>query len=130
MASMGLGLGKRVPLGLALAVVIVVSALVLWGVKDESRSTGAALGGMTLVWQHDPARQYDTDPWFRRSWVRGCVASGKSATSCRCAINEYTTRLAPWEFETASAVARGGGGLAELPEHLREVVEDVESKCA
>ena len=77
----------------------------------------------------DPAALYDTDPWFRKTWVRGCVASGESAAFCRCAINEYTTRLQPYEFEIAHAVAHSGGQLAELPEHVREVVKDVERRC-
>jgi hypothetical protein len=76
-----------------------------------------------------PAALYDTDPWFRKTWVRGCVASGESAAFCRCAITEYTTRLQPWEFEAAHAVAHSEGGLAELPEHVREVVKDVEQGC-
>jgi hypothetical protein len=74
-------------------------------------------------------RLYDTDPWFRRVWVRGCVASGESAAFCRCAITEYKTRLQPWEFEAAHAVAHSNGRLAELPEHVREVVKDVEQGC-
>jgi hypothetical protein len=77
----------------------------------------------------DPAALYDTDPWFRKVWVRGCVASGESAAFCRCAITEYTTQLQPWEFEAAHAVAHSEGRLAELPEHVREVVKDVERKC-
>ena len=77
----------------------------------------------------DPAGLYDTDPWFRKLWVRGCVASNESPAFCRCAIAEYTTRLQPYEFEIASVVARSEGQLAELPEHVREVVQDVERKC-
>ena len=77
----------------------------------------------------DPAALYDTDPWFRKTWVRGCVASGESAAFCRCAITEYTTRLQPYEFEIAHAVAHSEGRLAELPEHVREVVKDVEQGC-
>ena len=77
----------------------------------------------------DPAALYDTDPWFRKAWVRGCVASGESAAFCRCAITEYTTRLQPYEFEIAHAVAHSEGRLAELPEHVREVVKDVEQGC-
>ena len=65
----------------------------------------------------DPAALYDTDPWFRKTWVRGCVASGDSPAVCQCAITEYTTRLQPYEFEIASAVAHSEGSLAELPEH-------------
>ena len=77
----------------------------------------------------DPAALYDTDPWFRKTWVRGCVASGESAAFCRCAITQYTTQLQPWEFEAAHAVAHSEGRLAELPEHVREVVKDVEQGC-
>ena len=77
----------------------------------------------------DPAALYDSDPSFRKVWVRGCVASGESAAFCRCAITEYTTRLQPWEIETMHAVAWSGGQLAELPEHVREVVTDVERGC-
>ena len=77
----------------------------------------------------DPAGLYDTDPWFRSAWVRGCVGSGESAGFCRCAVTVYTTQLAPWELETASAVARSEGQLAELPEHVRNVVKHVERTC-
>jgi hypothetical protein len=69
------------------------------------------------------------DSSFINSWVRGCVASGWSVAFCRCAMDEYTTRLRPDEFETAAAVANSGGTLAELPEHLRGVVKDVERDC-
>jgi hypothetical protein len=72
---------------------------------------------------------HDPDQSFRKIWVRGCVASGESRAFCRCAITEYTTRLQPWEIETMHAVAWSGGQLAELPEHVREVVTDVERGC-
>lgn len=111
------GLGATV----LLIVAVVVIAEVQWSVEDAG-------GGAPLV-QSDPAGLYDMDPWFRRLWVRGCVASGEGATFCRCAIKEYTTRLAPWEFETASVVFYSGGQLAELPEHVRAVVKDVKRKC-
>jgi hypothetical protein len=77
----------------------------------------------------DPAALYDTDPWFRNVWVKGCVASGENAAFCRCAISEYTTRLQPYEFEIAHAVAHGARRLAELPEHVREVIQDVGQGC-
>ena len=77
----------------------------------------------------DSFGEYDTALSFRKIWVRGCVASGDSAAFCRCAITEYMTRLQPWEFEAAHAVAHGGGQLAELPQHVREVVQDVERNC-
>jgi hypothetical protein len=66
---------------------------------------------------------------FINLWVCGCISSGETGSFCRCAIDAYTTRLRPDEFETASAVAQGGGRLAELPEHLREVVKAVERDC-
>jgi hypothetical protein len=66
---------------------------------------------------------------FVTAWVEGCVSSGETRTFCQCAIDVYTARLQPHEFETAAAVARGGGQLAELPEHLREVVKAVERDC-
>ena len=47
----------------------------------------------------DPAALYDTDPWSRKTWVRGCVASGDGPAVCQCAITEYTTRLQPYEYE-------------------------------
>jgi hypothetical protein len=67
--------------------------------------------------------------WFANLWVRGCVSLGESSSYCRCAINVYTTRLRVDEFETVSAVFRGGGQLSELPENLRDAVEDVEREC-
>jgi len=66
---------------------------------------------------------------FITAWVEGCVSSGDARSFCRCAIAAYTARLQPHEFETASAVAQSGGRLAELPEHLREVVKTVERDC-
>jgi hypothetical protein len=69
------------------------------------------------------------DPQFKSLWVRGCVASGNEVAFCRCAIEEYTKKLRPDEFETASVIALGQGVEAELPQHVREVVEDVERKC-
>lgn len=66
---------------------------------------------------------------FITAWVEGCVSSGETTTFCQCAIDAYTAQLQPHEFETAAAVAQGGGRLAELPEHLREVVEAVERDC-
>jgi hypothetical protein len=94
------------------------------GLPDSDETVSSALQVNT-----DPTALYDTDPWFRKVWVRGCVASGESAAFCRCAITEYTTRLQPYEFEIAHAVAHSGGRLAELPEHVREVVKNVERGC-
>ena len=105
----------------AVVIGLAVDAIVL----PDSDETGSS----ALQVNTDPAGLYDTDPWFRKVWVRGCVASGESAAFCRCAITEYTTRLQPYEFETAHVVAHSGGQLAELPDHIREVVEDVERKC-
>lgn len=69
------------------------------------------------------------DSAFVEAWVRGCIGSGESAAFCRCAIDEYTNRLRPDEFETASAVSISGGGLSELPENVRAAVEAVEREC-
>jgi uncharacterized membrane protein len=66
---------------------------------------------------------------FVNLWVRGCVASGESVAFCRCAIDEYTKRLRPDEFETASAVAQSGGRVSELPDNVRTAVETVERDC-
>ena len=88
------------------------------------------VGSRVVQVNTDPWVLHDTfDPSFRKTWVRGCVASGESAAFCRCAISEYATRLQPWEFEAAHAVAHSGGQLVELPEHVREVVKDVEQGC-
>lgn len=75
----------------------------------------------------DLLQPYDSS--FVDLWVRGCVSSGDTEAFCRCAIDEYTTRLRPDEFETAAAVAQSGGQLAELPENVREVVMAVERDC-
>jgi hypothetical protein len=69
------------------------------------------------------------DSSFIDLWVRGCVSSGDSVAFCRCAINEYTTRLRPDEFETAAAVAHSGGQLSELSENLRDDIKAVERNC-
>jgi hypothetical protein len=69
------------------------------------------------------------DSSFVDLWVRGCVSSGNSGAFCRCAIDEYTTRLQPFEFEIAAAVAQSDGQVSELPDHLRDVVADVERDC-
>lgn len=69
------------------------------------------------------------DSSFVNLWVRGCVGSGESLAFCRCAIDVYTDRLRPDEFETATAVAQSGGRLAELPENLRNAVKTVEREC-
>ena len=117
----------RIKLGhVARVLVVVVAGLAVVAiVLPDSDETGAS----ALQVNTDPAALYDTDPWFRKTWVRGCVASGESAAFCRCAITEYTTRLQPYEFEIAHAVAHSEGRLAELPEHVREVVMDVEQGC-
>ena len=110
---------------LALVVVVIGLGVIAIVVPDSDEPASNAPQVIT-----DPSALYDADPWFRKLWVRGCVASGKSTDFCRCAITEYTTRLQPWEFETAHAVARSPGGqLAELPEHTREVIEYVERGC-
>jgi hypothetical protein len=110
----------------ALVLVAVVIGLVVVAIAlpDSDKAGSSALQVNT-----GPAGLYDTDPWFRKLWVRGCVASDESAAFCRCAITEYTTQLQPYEFEVASVVARREGRLAELPEHVRDVVQDVERKC-
>jgi hypothetical protein len=69
------------------------------------------------------------EPSFVDLWVRGCVSSGETRAFCRCAIDVYTRRLRPDEFETASAIAHSGGELAELPENVRGAVETVERDC-
>jgi hypothetical protein len=66
---------------------------------------------------------------FPKVWVRGCVGTGETVAFCECAIRRYMGRLRPWELDTASAIARSGGTLAELPEHTREVVQSVERTC-
>ena len=110
----------------ALVLVGVVIGLAVGAtVLPDSDETGPSV----IQLNTDPATLYDTDPSFRRVWVRGCVSSGESAAFCRCAITEYTMRLQPYEFEIASAVAHSEGQLAELPEHVREVVKDVERRC-
>jgi hypothetical protein len=99
--------------------VFVLLALVKAGNEDDRVSQ--ANGRLELVQQYDSA--------FIIQWVQGCTGSGESEAFCRCAIDEYTRRLRPDEFETASAVAQGGGQLAELPENMRAAVEVVERDC-
>ena len=125
----------RIRLGrvaLVLVTVVIGLAVVAIALTDSDEPSAPQLitdPSVPQVITDQVNRLSDTDPWFRRIWVRGCVASGESAAFCRCAIAEYKTRLQPWEFEAAHAVARGGGQLAELPEHVREVVRDVERGC-
>jgi hypothetical protein len=69
------------------------------------------------------------DSSFIDLWVRGCISSGDTEAFCRCAIDEYTTRLQPFEFEIAAAVAQSDGQVSELPEHLQDVVAAVERGC-
>lgn len=113
-----------------LVAVVIGLAVVAIVLPDSDETASSALQVNTDPHVNiDPFALYDTDLSFRTLWVRGCVGSGESAAFCRCAITEYLTRLQPWEFETAHAVARSGGQLAELPDHLREVVKDVEREC-
>ena len=118
----------RITLGhVALVLVGVVIGLAVGAtVLPDSDETGSSSPQVDA----NPFALNDTfDASFRKVWVRGCVASGESAAFCRCAITEYTTQLQPWEFEAAHAVAHSEGRLAELPEHVREVVKDVERRC-
>jgi hypothetical protein len=59
---------------LFVGIVVVVLAFVLVDSEDPVRATS--------VIRDDPAALYDTDPWFRETWVRGCVASGEDAAFC------------------------------------------------
>jgi hypothetical protein len=53
----------------------VIGLAVVAIVLPDSNETGSS----ALQVNTDPAALYDTDPWFRKLWVRGCVASGESA---------------------------------------------------
>ena len=117
----------RIKLGRVVRVLVVVVIGLAVDATVLSNSEGTVSSGVQL--NSDPAALYDTDPWFRKVWVRGCVASGESVAFCRCAITEYTTRFQPYEFEIAHVVAHSEGRLAELPEHVREVVNDVDRGC-
>jgi hypothetical protein len=110
----------------ALVLVGVVIGLAVATVLPDSDETGSSAAQMMT----DTLVLLDIfDPAARKVWVRGCVGSGESAAFCRCAIDEYETQFQPWEFEAAHAVAHSEGQLAELPEHVREVVKDVERRC-
>jgi hypothetical protein len=116
---------KLAHVALVLVVAVIGLAVVATVLPDSEETVSSAPQVNT-----DPVALTDTfDPAFRKVWVRGCVASGESAAFCRCAITEYATQLQPYEFEIAHAVAHSGGQLAELPEHVREVVKDVERRC-
>jgi hypothetical protein len=103
-------------------------AVLLLGVviAVELRGMGATPRSASAV-SAELLQPYDSS--FVELWVRGCRGSGESAEFCRCAIDEYTTRLRPDEFETASAISLSGGSIAELPENVRRAVEDVEREC-
>ena len=109
----------------ALVLLVLIGLAVVAIALPDSDDTASSVPQVTS----DPFASYDTDLSFRKLWVRGCVRSGNSTAFCRCAIAEYITRLQPWEIETMHAVAWSGGQLAELPEHVREVVTDVERGC-
>jgi hypothetical protein len=115
---------------LALGVVAVgLAGSLLWfGVSGVGSSTSESTPGVSLsgVDAGYYARGLGSFPTV---WVRGCVGTGETVAFCQCAIRRYTSRLRPWELDTASAIARSGGTLAELPEHTREVVQDVERTC-
>jgi hypothetical protein len=97
---------------------LALDAIGLWSIEDAPRNPHV---GFELNQPYDSS--------FINLWVRGC-SSGESVAFCRCAIDEYTKRLRPDEFETLSAVAYSPGGtLAELPENVRDAVEAVERNC-
>lgn len=101
------------------AAVLLVFALANAGDGDPPTSTPEAGVGLLQAYESS----------FVDQWVRGCVASGDTEAFCQCAIDVYTSRLRPDEFETASAIAHSGGQLAELPENVRDVVATVERGC-
>jgi hypothetical protein len=113
-------LARAILLGFV-AVGLVAGLVRLDGPSSIGSETPTSRSGVEL------SVQYDSD--FINAWVEGCVASGESRGFCRCAIDEYTARLRPDEFETASVVAQSGGSVAELPERLRDAVETVEREC-
>ena len=116
---------KVVVAGLVAALLLVALAAVgLWSIGDDAPSGSP---DVRVELPYELLQPYESS--FINSWVRGCAASGWSLSFCRCAIDEYTTRLRPDEFETMAAVANSYGTLAELPEHLRDVVKDVERDC-
>ena len=87
---------------------------------DPGEMGGITPGSMSGAEQYDPA--------FRELWVRGC-ATGASVAFCRCAMDRYANQLRPDEFETVSAMAQVDAQTSELPEHIREVVAEVERDC-
>ncbi len=97
---------------------LALDAVGLWSIEDAPRNPDV---GFELNQPYDSS--------FINQWVRGCVYSGESVAFCRCAIDKYTARLRPDEFETAAAVAHSGGQLSELPENLRDAVRAVERDC-
>ena len=109
---------------MAIGAGLVAALLLAIGLVDagkDSAPTSSPEGRVEVLQLYDSS--------FINLWVRGCVSSGDTEAFCRCAIDEYTNRLRPDEFETASAIARGDGQLAELPENLRDAVTAVERDC-
>jgi len=125
----------KVGLVIASSLVLVVAAVLSsTGTRETPRGTflGGAepydpgeMGGITPG-SLSGAEQYD--PAFRELWIRGCV-TGESVAFCRCAMDRYANQLRPDEFETASAIAQVDAQISELPEHIREVVTEVERDC-
>ncbi len=108
----------RAVVRVAVAAVLVAAVFLVFAlVSPDNRGASDA----TVVQTYDSS--------FIELWVRGCVSSGDTVAFCRCAIDEYTTRLQPFEFEIAAAVALSDGQVSELPEHLRDVVAAVERDC-
>jgi hypothetical protein len=62
----------RIKLGhvaLVLVVAVIGLAAVAFVLPDSDETVPSAIRVTP-----DPAALYDTDPWFRKLWVRGCVA--------------------------------------------------------
>jgi hypothetical protein len=106
-----------------------LAGLLLWlgvgGVGSPTRESTPRSPPKRLEYGYHP-RDYVS---FPKVWVRGCVGTGETVAYCQCAIDKYMGRLHAWELNTASAIARSGGTLAELPKHTRKVVKHVERTC-
>ena len=100
---------------------IAVFLLVLESVTETDAPRNPSETAVQLLQPYDSS--------FMSLWVRGCVSSGEGLAFCRCAIDVYTNRLRPDEFETAAAVEHSGGQVSELPENVRDAVKTVEREC-
>jgi hypothetical protein len=95
------------------ATALALDAIGVRSIDDESSRTPGA----------DHSSEYD--PQSVRQAVDSCVAQGESRPFCECAIDEFTRRLSPAEFDRlARAMRSGAETFDDLPSDLGEKTQD------